>query len=145
MDEAVDILVIGAGQAGLALGYYLRRTPYRWLILDAEPESGGAWRHGWDSLRLFSPAQWSLLPGWPMPAGVDGTPTRDEVIAYFAAYEARYRLPIERPMCVQAVRPNDDVLLVESDHGTYQARAVVSATGTWRKPYVPSYPGQGAF
>jgi putative flavoprotein involved in K+ transport len=96
--QEFDIVVIGAGQAGLAAGYYLRRTPYTWIILDAEPGSGGAWRQGWDSLRLFSPAQWSSLPGWPMPAGSDSTPICDEVIAYFAAYEARYALPIQRPV-----------------------------------------------
>lgn len=141
----VDIVVIGAGQAGLAVGYYLRRTPYTWLMLDAQPGPGAAWRHGWDSLRLFSPAQWSSLPGWPMPAGVNGTPTRDEVIAYFAAYEARYAFPIHRPVRVEAVRRSDGALLVECDRGVYQARAVVSASGTWGKPYIPQYPGQEQF
>jgi putative flavoprotein involved in K+ transport len=97
VEQSADIIVIGAGQAGLAVGYYLRRTPYRWIILDAEPEPGGAWRHGWDSLHLFSPAQWSSLPGWPMPSSAEDTPTRDDVLAYFAAYETRYALPIQRP------------------------------------------------
>jgi hypothetical protein len=78
--QEFDIVVIGAGQAGLAVGYYLRHTPYSWIILDAEPGSGAAWRHGWDSLRLFLPAQWSLLPDWPMPGGTDGPPTRDAVL-----------------------------------------------------------------
>ena len=114
MVQGIDIIVIGAGQAGLAVSYYLRRTPYRWLILDAEPGAGGAWRHTWDTLHLFSPAQWSSLPGWPMPPSAEDIPSRDEVIAYFTAYEARYRLPIERPVRVQAVRPSDDGLLVES-------------------------------
>lgn len=145
IDHEVDVIVIGAGQAGLAIGYCLRRTPYRWIILDAEPGPGGAWRHSWDSLRLFSPAQWSSLPGWPMPPSVGDTPTRDEVIAYFAAYEARYRLPVERPVCVHKLRPDADGLLVESDLGLYHARVVVSATGTWQKPYIPSYPGQTEF
>jgi putative flavoprotein involved in K+ transport len=143
--QEFDIVVIGAGQAGLAAGYYLRRTPYTWLILDAEPGPGGAWRQGWDSLRLFSSAQWSSLPGWPMPAGADGPPTRDEVLHYFAAYEARYALPIQRPVRVQAVRRSDRALLVESDRGVYRARAVVSATGTWTKPFIPIYPGQELF
>jgi cation diffusion facilitator CzcD-associated flavoprotein CzcO len=72
-------------------------------------------------------------------------PTRDEVLAYFAAYEARYAFPIQRPVRVQAVRPGNGALLVESDRGVYQARAVVSASGTWRKPYIPRYPGQELF
>ena len=145
MAQRIDIIVIGAGQAGLAVGYSLRRTPFTWIILDAEPGPGATWRHGWDSLRLFSPAQWSSLPGWPMPAGSDGTPTRDDVISYFAAYEARYALPIQRPVRVQAVRRGDGALLVESDRGVYRGRAVVSATGTWSKPYIPRYPGQELF
>src|SRR4051812_34374738 len=123
MEQHIDIAVIGAGQAGLAVGYYLRRTSHTWIILDAEPRPGGAWQHGWDSLHLFSPAQWSSLPGWPMPPGAADIPTRDEVIAYFAAYETRYALPIHRPVHVTAVRPGDGGLLVESDQGTYQARA----------------------
>lgn len=65
--QDVDVVVIGAGQAGLALGYYLRRTALSFVLLDAEERPGGAWQHGGDSLRLFSPAQWSSLPGWLMP------------------------------------------------------------------------------
>jgi putative flavoprotein involved in K+ transport len=143
--DSWDIVVIGAGQAGLAVSYYLRRTPWSWIVVDGEIGPGAAWRHGWDSLRLFSPAQWSSLPGWPMLAGADGPPTRDEVLDYFTAYEARYALPIQRPVHVQAVRRGDGALLVESDRGVYQARAVVSTTGTWGKPYVPQYPGQELF
>jgi putative flavoprotein involved in K+ transport len=143
--QKLDILVIGAGQAGLAVSYYLRRTSWLWMVLDGEVGPGAAWRHGWDSLRLFSPAQWSSLPGWPLAVASDGTPTRDDVLDYFAAYEARYALPIQRPLHVQAVRRGDRVLLVECDRGVYQARAVVSATGTWGKPYVPQYPGQELF
>jgi len=114
-------------------------------MLDGEVGPGAAWRHGWESLRQFSPAQWSSLPGWPMPAGSDGTPTRDEVVAYFAVYEARYALPIQQPIRVQAVRRGDGPLLVESDTSVYQARAVVSATGSWGKPYIPQYSGQELF
>lgn len=143
--RAFDILVIGAGQAGLAAGYYLRRTNLRWAILDAETGPGAAWRHGWDSLRLFSPAQWSSLPGWSMPPSSGGTPTRDDVIAYFAAYEQRYQLPIERPVRAIAVRRAGERLRVESDRGEYLARAVISATGTWGKPLIPDYPGREQF
>jgi putative flavoprotein involved in K+ transport len=144
--QELDIVVIGAGQAGLAVSYYLRRTPWSWIVLDGEDGPGAAWRHGWDSLRLFSPAQWSSLPGWPMPAGADGTtPSRADLLDYFAVYEARYALPIQRPVRIQAVRRDEAGLLVESDHGIYRARAIVSATGTWGKPFIPAYPGQELF
>jgi putative flavoprotein involved in K+ transport len=66
-DVAVDVAVIGGGQAGLAAGYFLRRAKADFVILDAQSRPGGAWRHGWDSLRLFSPARYSPLPGWWMP------------------------------------------------------------------------------
>ena len=103
-DHAVAI--IGGGQAGLAVAYYLRRAGLDVHIFDAGDGPGGAWVHGWDSLRLFSPAAYSSLPGWPMPpAARDGFPTRDEVIDYLTRYEARYGFPVERPKAVDAVEP----------------------------------------
>ena len=143
--QALDVVVVGAGQAGLAAGYYLRRTALRWAILDAEAGPGASWRHGWDSLRLFSPAQWSSLPGWSMPPSSGGTPTRDDVIGYFAAYEQRYQLPVHRPVRVTAVRRTGEQLQVETDNGDYLARSVISATGTLGKPIIPAYPGREQF
>ena len=138
MDErAYDVIVIGGGQAGLAIGYYLRRTGLSFVILDAEVGPGGAWRHGWESLRVFSPARWSSLPGYIMPGGADYYPDRGEVLAYMAEYERRYHLPIERPVIVTAVRDAGDTLLVETDRGEWQARAVVSGTGSWRGRLFP--------
>lgn len=146
MSERVeDIVVIGAGQAGLALGYYLRRTGRSFVLLDAEAGPGGAWRRTWDSLRLFSPARWSSLPGWIMRGGPDYYPTRDEALAYLTAYEERYQLPVERPVAVRAVARRGDRLAVETSAGTWLARAVVSATGTWGNPYIPLYPGHERF
>ncbi len=143
--EEVDVAVIGGGQAGLAAGYYLRRTGLGFAILDAQRGPGGAWRHAWESLRLFSPARWSSLPGWMMQGGPDDYPTRDEALAYLAAYEARYDLPVRRPVRVRAVRRNGDRLAVEADAGTWLARAVISATGTWERPYVPAVAGREEF
>jgi putative flavoprotein involved in K+ transport len=146
MDERTrDVIVIGGGQAGLAVGYYLRRTGLSFVILDAEVGPGGAWRHGWESLRLFSPARWSSLPGYIMPGGSDYYPDRGEVLAYMTEYERRYHLPIERPVIVTAVREAGDTLLVGTDRGEWRARAVVSATGSWRAPYIPDIPGRDQF
>ena len=69
MVDHVDVAVIGGGQAGLAVGYHLRRTGLSFVVLDGEPVGGGAWRHAWRSLRLFSPAAWSSLPGWQLGGG----------------------------------------------------------------------------
>jgi putative flavoprotein involved in K+ transport len=140
-----QVVVVGGGQSGLATGYFLRRAGIGFVILDAERRPGGAWLHGWESLRLFSPAQWSSLPGWPMPPTTAGYPDRQQVLDYLSAYEEHYHLPVRRPVSVQAVKPGHDELLVHTDCGTWSAAAVVSATGTWRKPFIPHYPGAGEF
>lgn len=147
MTEASDVVVIGGGQAGLAAGYFLRRTPLSFVILDDGEAPGGAWQHAWESLTLFSPAQWSSLPGWPMPAPPGGGyPPRNVVVAYLAAYEARYALPVWRPVHVAAVRRDSGFLHVEAADGrSWPARAVISATGTWSRPWIPDIPGRDAF
>ncbi|SDD95792.1 ArsO family NAD(P)H-dependent flavin-containing monooxygenase [Belnapia rosea] len=141
-----QVVVIGGGQSGLAVGYFLRRTELDFEILDANQGPGGAWPSVWDSLHLFSPAQWSSLPGWPMPpVPGGGYPGRDHVAAYLAAYEERYRLPIRRPVRVEAVERAGDRLLVRTDAGSWMASAVVSATGGASRPFVPDYPGAESF
>lgn len=136
-DPDHDVVVIGGGQAGLAVAYYLRRAGLDFVVLDAEGRPGGAWRHTWDSLRLFSPAGYSSLPGWPMPSSqTKGFPTRDEVVDYLSRYERRYGFPIERPCEVRAVeRDGERLRLRLKDQRSLTARAVVSATGTWGAPY----------
>jgi pyruvate/2-oxoglutarate dehydrogenase complex dihydrolipoamide dehydrogenase (E3) component len=142
----LDVAVIGGGQSGLATGYFLRRTGLRFAIFDDQPMPGGAWLQGWESLRLFSPAQWSSLPGWPMPAQAGVIyPGRAEVIDYLQRYETRYRLPMVRPFHATAVTRDDDRLLVHGADATYRARAVVGATGSWRNPVIPPYPGRERF
>lgn len=143
--QAVDVVIIGGGQAALATAYFLRRSELSFVILDAEQGPGGAWRHGWDSLRLFSPATWSSLPGWLMPAVADGYPSRDQVVDYLGQYEQRYRLPVLRPVWVEGVQRTATGLRVQAGDRHWQARAVVSATGTWRHPYIAHYPGAQLF
>jgi putative flavoprotein involved in K+ transport len=138
--------VIGGGQAALAVGYYLRRrTDLSFAILDSEDGPGGAWRHGWDSLYAFSPARYSSLPGWLMPGGPEKYPTRDEVVSYLADYEKRFELPVRRPVRVEGVYREEGRLAVKMGRVRLPVRAVVSATGTWRRPYVPDYPGRESF
>lgn len=141
----VDVLVIGGGQAALAAAYFLRRTQLSFLLLDEQATPGGAWLHGWDSLRLFSPATWSSIPGWPMPASESTYPTRAEVIDYLSRYEQRYQLPVQRPVHVESVERDGDYLRVRAGEHSWRARAVVSATGTWSNPYIPAYPGREQF
>jgi cation diffusion facilitator CzcD-associated flavoprotein CzcO len=151
-----DVVVIGGGQAGLATGFYLRRAglaPGRdFVIVDAADRPGGAWPRTWDGLRLFSPAGFSSLPGWMMPPWDDATrgfPPRDHVVAYLTGYEERYDLQVLRPHRVESVCRADDQpdgrLLVDTPGLTISARAVVSATGTWDRPFWPTYPGMRDF
>ena len=139
--KTYDVIVIGGGQSGLAVGYYLRRTGLSFVLLDDNQEGGGAWIHTWKSLRLFSPAQWSSLPGMIMPGGSDYYPTRDEAIAYLRSYERKYNLPIKRGEQVISVRKDGDGFRVETSKNTYGTRALVSATGTFAKPYLPDIKG----
>jgi putative flavoprotein involved in K+ transport len=90
----LDAIVIGAGQAGLALGHHLARRDADFLLLDAGPEIGSSWRSRWDSLRLFTPAQYDSLPGLPFPAPADTHPGKDDVADYLAAYAAHFDLPV---------------------------------------------------
>jgi putative flavoprotein involved in K+ transport len=139
-------VVIGGGQSGLAAGYHLRRLGLDFVILDAETTPGGAWQHSWDSLRLFSPAAYSSLPGRLMPPQTGATyPDAQHVAEYLADYEKRYELSVERPVRVLGVHRDDQLLRVETDSGTWRARAVISATGTWWRPFLPAVPGRGDF
>lgn len=140
------MVVIGGGQAGLAAGHHLRRRGLDFVVLDAGAEAGGAWRHTWDSLRLFSPAAFSSLPGRPMPAQPgEEYPDAGHVVTYLSDYERRYGLPVLRPVRVLGVHDGGRLLRVETDSGAWHARAVISATGTWGRPFVPAVPGRGHF
>ena len=150
--DVLDVLVVGGGQAALAIGYYLRQarrrgtTGLRFAVLDANGEPGGAWTAGWDTLQLFSPAGFSSLPGWPMPAWTgDGNPSAAHVGAYLTAYEDRYQLPVKRPVRVRAVTRADHGFDVVTDSGVWRTRTLVNATGAWRRPFWPSYPGMAHF
>lgn len=141
----VDVVVVGGGQAGLAVGYYLRRAGHRFAVLDDQPAAGGAWPRTWPSLRLFSPAEFASLPGWPMPRWKDGFPPAQHVVDYLTAYEHRYALHVHRPVRVHSVERGAEHLVVRSSAGEWRARRVVSATGTWQRPFWPTYPGAGDF
>jgi thioredoxin reductase len=140
-----DIIIIGGGQSGLAVGYYLRRTNLFFIILDKEKEAGGAWQHNWESLRLFSPAQWSSLPGIIMSGGTDYYPTRSETIEYIKEYERKYNLPIKRPVEVFTVKKEAHGFSLETSDGIYFAKALVSSTGSFYNPFIPEILGMKNF
>src|SRR5688572_28260957 len=103
----LDVIVIGGGQSGLATGYYLRRSGLNYLILDNQASPGGAWLHAWNSLTLFSPAEYSSLPGWLMPPSEGVFPSKEEVLDYMDKYEQKYELRIKRNTEVTRVYKSD--------------------------------------
>jgi putative flavoprotein involved in K+ transport len=137
-----DVVVIGGGQSGLAVGYYLRRTGLSYVILDNQKEAGGAWLQTWESLRLFSPAQWSSLPGMIMTGGSDYYPTRDVAIEYLKYYEIKYNLPVRRKVHVFDVYKQQNEFKIETSEGLYVSKAVVSATGSFANPFIPEIKGR---
>ncbi|MEV4352312.1 FAD-dependent oxidoreductase [Actinoplanes sp. NPDC049596] len=142
----VTVVVIGGGQAGLSAAYHLKRRGVDFVVLDAGSAPGGAWRHRWESLRIATVNGIFDLPGFPKPPLDPAEPSRVAVPRYFAEFERASKLPILRPVRVTAVRNGPDrSLIVESDAGPWQARAIINATGTWTNPVRPHYPGQETF
>ena len=134
----VQVAVIGAGQAGFAMGYFLERQGARFVILERAASIGFAWRERWESLVLFTPRRYSALPGAPFPGDPDGYPTRDEVIAYLESYADAFDLPIELNSEVKRLEVGDGGRFrLELEDRTIAADQVVVATGPFHTPYVP--------
>ncbi|MFB7743845.1 NAD(P)-binding domain-containing protein [Streptomyces sp. NPDC056132] len=146
----VDVVVIGAGQAGLSGAYHLRRAglePGRgFVVLDHAPRPGGAWQFRWPSLTYGKVHGMHALPGMELTGADADRPSAEVIGAYFAAYEDAFGLRVHRPVDVRAVREGEGGrLLVETSEGDYATRALINATGTWDRPFWPRYPGQEAF
>jgi putative flavoprotein involved in K+ transport len=136
--QHLDVAVIGGGQAGLAIGYFLRQHGYRFVILERASELAPAWRERWDSLTLFTSRRYSGLPGLPFAGDPDGYPTRDEVITYLERYAQTFELPIELNSDVERLNQGDDGRFRLAVGGrTINSGEVVVATGPFQAPYVP--------
>jgi thioredoxin reductase len=146
----VDVVVIGAGQAGLSAAYFVNHAGLEpesgYVVLDANPEAGGAWQHRWPSLKFGTAHRIHPLPGWPFGA-VDASKPASEIVGnYYAEYEKRFALPVHRPVRVAHVTRGDHNRLdVVTDEGTWHAKAIINATGTWSNPFWPHYPGMEKF
>jgi len=135
--EHREVVVVGAGQAGLAIGYFLAQQGRDFVILEAAAEPAAAWRERWDSLKLFTPVRYSSLPGLAFPGEPDSYPTRDEVVDYLTSYARHFELPVEFKSRVRSIRRTDGAYLVETDDRVYAAEQVVVATGPFQTPFVP--------
>lgn len=141
-----DAIVIGAGQAGLAAGYDLRKAELRFVILEGSDDPVGSWRHYYDSLVLFSPAAYSSLPGMPFPGPPDHYPPRDQVVDYLRQYAAAFALPVVTGARVTAVeREGPGFRVITEGKGTFHGSNVIAATGSFGKPYVPDLPGSSGY
>jgi cation diffusion facilitator CzcD-associated flavoprotein CzcO len=140
-----DVVVIGAGQAGLSAAYALHRAGADFVVLDGDGGPGGAWQHRWPSLRLDEAHRIHPLPGMPLPDADPAAPAREVVAGYFADYERRFGLPVRRPVAVGSVHATDDGFGLDTSDGGWTARGIVNATGTWTRPFWPAYPGRELF
>ncbi|MFC5045399.1 ArsO family NAD(P)H-dependent flavin-containing monooxygenase [Aquimarina hainanensis] len=140
-----DTLIIGGGQAGVSVAYFLRRRKLDYVILDDQDQAGGSWLQTWDSLRLFSPTQFSSLSGWMMSKSQEEYPTKTEFIRYLQAYEKRYNFPVRRNTKVISVTKERGIFKVETNQAIWYSKTLVSATGTAGQPFVPNYPNQELF
>lgn len=132
-----DLIIIGAGQAGLALGYYLLSKPLKYVILDAEGRIGDNWRKRYDSLKLFTPRAYSALPGLTISGDQDGYPSKDEVGDYLEKYGTHFDLPILLNKNVKKVSQTASGFEIVTNKGTYHTKHVVVATGAFQKPFIP--------
>ena len=135
--ESIPTVIIGGGQAGLAMGYYLREAGEQFVILDAERRIGDVWRHRWDSLKLFSFPKYSSLPGWPMQ--LSSFPTHNDMADYLEGYAQRFDLPMRSGVRATRVSRSGRGFRVQTSHGVLQCDRVVIATGGYNRPVVPPF------
>jgi putative flavoprotein involved in K+ transport len=136
-DRLLDVVVVGGSQSGLAMAWHLARQGLRFVVLEAGAEVGHVWRSRWDTLRLFTPAQYDALPGMAFPAPADTYPTKDPVADYLQAYVAAFDLPVRLNARVTSLARTDGGFEVQAAGQAYRAGQVVVATGPFQVPFVP--------
>src|SRR5713101_1696325 len=134
-----EIIVVGAGQAGLSLGCWLKRQQCSFLLLEAGPRIGESWRKRYDSLALFTPRRYSALPGLAFPGDPEGRPTKDEIANYLQTYADHFALHIQMDTRVVGMQKHGETFLLQTTQSTYQAVTVIVATGPFHHPRIPAF------
>jgi putative flavoprotein involved in K+ transport len=142
MVKVLDVLVIGAGQAGLAMGYYLNQTRLSFLLTDSFDRLGSSWRRRYDSLILFSPRSYSSLPGLLLSGDPEGFPSKNEIADYLEGYASYFSLPVSLSTHVERLLTRDDNYIAVTRNGNIEARNIIVATGPFHKPYIPEVDGK---
>lgn len=137
--ERVETLIIGGGQAGLAVGYHLARKARPFVIVDANQRIGDAWRNRWDALRLFTQARYSGLPGWPFPVPAWSYPTKDQAADYLEAYAEHFQLPVRTGIRIDTLAKDAERFVTMSGPRRIDADNVVIASGAYHSPRVPAF------
>jgi putative flavoprotein involved in K+ transport len=137
--ERYDVVVIGGGQAGLSVGYYLAESNTHFVILDASARVGDSWRKRWDSLRLFTPCLYNGLAGMPFPGPDFAFPTKDEMADYLEAYADHFRLPVRSEVEVEKLSKQDGRYLVRTKDRVFEAEHVVVAMASYQRQRVPAF------
>ena len=140
--ERVQTIVVGGGQAGLSVGYYLAQRGLPFVILDANARIGNSWRNRWDSLRLFTPARYDGLAGMPFPAQAHAFPTKEEMADYLQAYAPRFELPVRSGVRVDGLSKRENRFLITAGNQAFEADNVVVAMSNYQKPVVPAFAAQ---
>ncbi|HEY8402716.1 MAG TPA: NAD(P)-binding domain-containing protein [Cytophagaceae bacterium] len=144
MMREVQTIIIGAGQAGLSVAYWLQKSSSAYLILEAEGEAGASWRNRYDSLRLFTPARYSSLPGLSMLLPGRSYPNKEDVVEYLNAYARKFNLKIKLNCRVNKLEKRDNHFVVHTNSETYICVNVVVATGAFQDPFIPLYSSKPA-
>jgi putative flavoprotein involved in K+ transport len=137
--QRIQTIVIGGGQAGLSVGYHLAKRGLQFLIVDANPQIGDAWRNRWDSLRLFNPARYAGLPGLRFPARGDTFPTKDQVADYLAYYARHFHLPVRNGVRIDRLRREGNRFVMISGKQRFESENVVVAMANYQKPRSPAF------
>ena len=132
-----DYIIIGAGQAGLAIAYYLNKQNANYLIVDANSETGAPWLKRWDSLKLFTPSEFNHLPGMKFPHKKGHYANKYEVADYLKSYVEKFNIPIEFNQKITFLKKENEVFTLKSDTKEFSAKNVIIATGPFHKPFTP--------